>query len=58
MPGQKPAWNTRGGEEFSERDPNLLAVSNSFKLYPTHFSRGKEIFNGGFVPPIYGSDAC
>jgi len=27
-------------------------MSNSFKLYPTHFSRGSEIFSrGGFASP-------
>jgi len=30
-------------------------MSNIFKLYPTHFSRGGEQFSkGGFAPPCYG----
>jgi len=29
-------------------------MSNSFKLYPTHFSRGEEIFSRGASPPGYG----
>ena len=31
------AWDTRGGEDFSERGPKLF---NSFQLCPTDFSRG------------------
>ena len=27
-------------------------MSNSFKLYPTHFSRGGEIFSSGTFAPL------
>jgi len=36
----------RRGEEFSERGPQIM--SNSFKLFPAHFSRvGESFFRGG-----------
>jgi len=34
-------------------------MSNIFKLYPTHFSRGgKKFFNGDEAPIGYGPDSC
>ena len=39
----------RGGQIFS-------TMANSFKLCPTHFSRGANIFAGGASPPGYGPD--
>ena len=42
--GPSPAWDTRRGEEFFERGPKFKTMSNSFKLYPTHFSRGGRKF--------------
>jgi len=31
-------------------------MSNNFKLCPTHFSRGANIFLGGFARPGYGPE--
>jgi len=43
------------GEKFSERCPNFYSMSNSFKLCPTDFSRGRENFSRGcFVPLVTG----
>jgi len=46
-----PAYDTRRGEEFSERAQIFWTVSNSFKLCPTHLSRGGEKFSMGASPP-------
>jgi len=40
------------GEKFSERSPNFLNMSNSFKLYPTHFSRGEKKLSRGDLAPL------
>jgi len=41
----------QGSEEFSERGPNFLTMSNSFKVCPTHFSKvSKKFFRCGLAP--------
>ena len=40
-----------GGAKSFLRGPIFSTVSNSFKLCPTHFSRGAKKFSGGFAPP-------
>jgi len=43
------SWDTRGGEEISERGKHFLnySMSNSFKICPIHFPVGARIFLGG-----------
>jgi len=36
--GPQPAWNTRGGKEFSGVGPNFLNYSNTF------FKGGRKVF--------------
>jgi len=55
-PVSAPAWDTRGGEEFSWRGPNFETMSNSFKLCPTHFSKGAKKCLVWASPPSYGPD--
>ena len=54
-PGLWPACGTRRVEEFSEGAQIFWTMSNSFKLCPTHFSKGgaKNVLRGlrPFWPP-------
>jgi len=51
--GPQSAWDTRRGEEFSERGAKFLncSMSNSFKLCSTHFPGGRNIFQVDLAPP-------
>jgi len=43
-----------GAKSFLRGVRTFWTMSNSFKLYPTHFSRGGEKFSRrGFVPPAH-----
>jgi len=48
-------WVPRGAKSFLRGAHIFCTVSNSFKLCPTHFSRGEEKFyRGGCALPAYG----
>jgi len=45
------------GKSFLRRAQNFWTISNTFKLYPTHFSRRGEKFSKGGASPLgYGPD--
>ena len=49
-PGLLPAWDSRRAKSFPRGAQNCWTMSNSFKLYPAHFSRGEKKFVGGLCP--------
>ena len=47
-PGPWPAWDTRRGEEFSERGAQIFWIMSN-----TFFQMGEK-FSWGWSPPVYG----